>query len=137
MTAEPKTSKSGLLNVPNVPAMGGLRERVDPAGLFAATSQVARKAAANPVKVAKATSRFATTAAMMPLATFDRMLNPQSVPPIPVNPKDRRFVDPAWEGNPGYFALRQLYLALGIYVEELLAAGKGEGDGDMSDQRQP
>ncbi len=135
MTAEPKTPKSPLGNLPQMPTLGGLRERVDPVGFLNATTQVARRAAGNPGQVAKATTRFATTAAMMPLATFDRMLNPKSVPPIPVNPKDRRFVDPSWENNPGYFALRQLYLALGIYVDELLAAGKNGGEGDLADQK--
>ena len=137
MTAEPKTMKSPiptLSQLPSLPGLDGIKSKVDPVGLFAATAQVARRAASNPAKLAKATTRLATTAAMMPLATFDRMLNPASVPPIPVNPKDRRFVDPAWEGNPGYFALRQLYLALGIYVDELLAAGKAGGD-NLEDQK--
>lgn len=133
MSADAKAPKATLPAVPALPGIARLREQVDPVGFFAATGQVARKAAQKPGKVAKATTRFATTAAMMPLATFDRMLNPKSIPPIPVNPKDRRFVDPAWEGNPAYFALRQLYLALGIYVDELLAAG--QGDDDLADQK--
>lgn len=131
----PKATVPSLPALPEIPGIAGLKEKVDPVGFFSATSQVARKAAANPGKVAKATTRFATTAAMMPLATFDRMLNPKSIPPIPVNPKDRRFIDPAWEGNPAYFALRQIYLALGIYVDELLAAGTHEGQDDLADQK--
>lgn len=123
----------GLPDLPSSPIVGEIRQRADPLGFMAATATVARRAAANPAKLAKATSRLATTTAMLPLATLDRMLNPKSIPPIPVDPRDRRFVDPAWEGNPAYFALRQMYLALGVYVDEILSAGKN--DDDLDDQK--
>src|SRR6202035_4956010 len=46
-------------------------------------------------------------------------------PPVPFDAKDRRFADPAWEDNPGYFAVRQAYLAARRLSEDLLAAGRG------------
>lgn len=126
-------------NVPMIPnfsahpAIEQIREKTDPVGLLAATTEVAKRAAMRPSQVAKATTRFATTTAMLPLATLDRMLNPKSIPPIKVDPRDRRFIDPAWEANPAFFALRQMYLALGVYVDEILAAGSNNDD--LQDQK--
>jgi len=37
-----------------------------------------------------------------------------------VDPKDKRFADPAWENNPGFWALRQAYLALRQYGLDLV-----------------
>jgi polyhydroxyalkanoate synthase subunit PhaC len=53
-----------------------------------------------------------------------RALGSSSTGPLPVDPKDRRFADPAWEGNPAFFAIRQSYLALRKYVLELAETGK-------------
>jgi len=36
------------------------------------------------------------------------------------NPKDKRFVDPAWEDNPAYFGLRQGYLAFARLLSDLV-----------------
>src|SRR5262249_22011166 len=39
---------------------------------------------------------------------------------------DRRFADPAWTGNPAYFALLQAYLATKRFADDLLTAGRGD-----------
>src|SRR5262249_61535964 len=51
---------------------------------------------------------------------------PASAPPVAVDDRDKRFADPAWDGNPGFFALRQAYLAARRLGEDLLAAGQGD-----------
>ena len=45
--------------------------------------------------------------------------------PSPAGP-DKRFTDPAWEDNPGFFALRQFYLAVRDFAGDVLAAGHGD-----------
>jgi polyhydroxyalkanoate synthase len=51
---------------------------------------------------------------------------------VPPGEKDKRFADQAWDGNPGYFALRQAYLATRRLGEDLLAAGRGD---PLTDQK--
>ena len=52
----------------------------------------------------------------------------------PFDARDRRFADPAWDANPGYFALRQAYLAARRLGEDLLAAGRGDPVADQKAQ---
>jgi polyhydroxyalkanoate synthase len=59
-------------------------------------------------------------------AAVARWLGPEQEPPVPVDDRDKRFADPAWGGNPGYFALRQAYLAARRLGEDLVAAGQGD-----------
>jgi polyhydroxyalkanoate synthase len=40
--------------------------------------------------------------------------------------RDKRFADPAWTGNPAFFAVRQAHLAASRLVSDLLAAGAGD-----------
>jgi polyhydroxyalkanoate synthase len=70
---------------------------------------------------------------MGPVATA-RWLGSEAAPPVPVDARDRRFADPAWEDNPGYFALRQSYLAARRLGEDLLAAGRGDPLADQKAQ---
>ena len=60
-----------------------------------------------------------------------RSAGPEAPPPIAAGP-DRRFADPAWEENPGFFALRQAYLAAQNLADDVLAAGRGD---PVSDQK--
>ena len=43
---------------------------------------------------------------------------------------DRRFADPAWRDNPGFFALGLAYLAAVQFTADLLAAGRGAAAAD-------
>jgi len=54
------------------------------------------------------------------LAAGSRVWGTPAAGPVPVDPKDRRFTDPAWEGNPAFWALRQSYLALRQYGLDLV-----------------
>ena len=64
-------------------------------------------------------------------AAVARWLGSELEPPVPVDDRDKRFADPAWDGNPGYFALRQAYLAARRLGEDLLAAGQGDPVADQ------
>jgi polyhydroxyalkanoate synthase len=66
-----------------------------------------------------------------PAATA-RWLGSRTAPPVPADPRDRRFADPAWDDHPGYFGLRQGYLAARRLAEDLLAAGRGD---PLTDQK--
>jgi polyhydroxyalkanoate synthase len=84
------------------------------------------RAAGRPDEVRGAWLRFATAMAEAWPAAVGHWLGEDGEPPLPVDDRDKRFADPAWDGNPGYFALRQAYLAARRLGEDLLAAGQGD-----------
>jgi polyhydroxyalkanoate synthase len=45
-----------------------------------------------------------------------------------VNPKDRRFADPAWSGNPAFYALHQAYLAGCRFARDVVSSGQLDPD---------
>ena len=106
-------------------APAGLVARIDPAGFAGSVGSVLTRAARRPDAVAAATLRFGTSVARIGPAALSRWAGRDSEPPLPADPKDRRFADPAWEANPAFFALRQWYLAARRYGEDLLAARLG------------
>jgi polyhydroxyalkanoate synthase len=48
--------------------------------------------------------------------------------PVPVDPKDRRFADPAWSTNPVFYGIRLAYLSTCRYAADVLAAASVEDD---------
>ncbi len=98
----------------------------DMAGFAMAMRGVLARAVLRPDAVAAATLRYGTSLAQIGPAAMARWLGAGTDPPVPVNGKDRRFGDQAWEDNPAFFALRQAYLAACRYGEDLLAAGQGD-----------
>jgi polyhydroxyalkanoate synthase len=110
----------------------GLLARLDPADFGESVLTVLGRAALRPAEVAGAWARFGASLAKLGPAAAARWLGSQVAPPVPADPGDRRFADPAWEHNPGYFALRQAYLAARRLGEDLLAAGRGD---PLADQK--
>ena len=55
--------------------------------------------------------RLATALARIPMVATARWLGRDVEPPVPVDPKDRRFADPAWSANPAFYSVRLAYLA--------------------------
>jgi polyhydroxyalkanoate synthase subunit PhaC len=96
---------------------------LDMAGLGAALAGAAQRAASRPAEVARAVSTFLRSAASIGPAAVAQWLGAPVDPPVPV-PVDRRFADPAWSGNPFFFALRQWYLAAGQLGADLRRAGR-------------
>jgi polyhydroxyalkanoate synthase subunit PhaC len=105
---------------------GGLFAQLDPAEFARSVLSALGRAADHPDEVRDAWLRFATAMAEAWPAAVGHWLGEDSEPPVPVDDRDKRFADPAWDGNPGYFALRQAYLAARRLGEDLLAAGQGD-----------
>jgi polyhydroxyalkanoate synthase subunit PhaC len=111
----------------------GLVARLDSSDFGASMAAAMRRAAANPVAVTAANIRFASRLARVGPAAVGRWFGSDAEPPVPVDQKDRRFSDPAWEDNPAYFALRQTYLASLALAEDVLTAGRGDPDESLAD----
>ena len=104
----------------------GLVPGLDLSGFLGAAGSVLRRAASHPGQVTGATAGYAASLARIGPVALARWLGADLAPPLPADPKDRRFADPAWDGNPLFFALRQSYLASQDYAGRLLAAGAGD-----------
>ncbi len=98
---------------------------LDPAGFGESLMSVAGRALTRPAELAGALSQFWQNLASIGSAAAALWLGSPAEPPVPVS-ADRRFADPAWSGNPAFFAVRQGYLATGQLVANLLAAGHGD-----------
>jgi polyhydroxyalkanoate synthase len=53
-----------------------------------------------------------------------RWLGGQAPEPVPLDPQDRRFADPAWRDHPGFYALRLAYEATSRLLDDLLDAAE-------------
>src|SRR6266568_1593798 len=62
-------------------------------------------AGTNPAALVGAYARLVADLARIPPAALGRWLRIPVEPPLAVDPKDRRFADPAWSDNPGFFAV--------------------------------
>ncbi|MCD2193255.1 alpha/beta fold hydrolase [Actinomycetospora endophytica] len=112
--------------------------RTDPA-LFGRTAlQLAQGWATHPGEVGRAASTLAAVSARIGAATAGRALRGlaggditggDDAAPMPIT-KDGRFKDTTWTENPGYWALRQEYLALVSFFEDLVGAAGLDPDSD-------
>ncbi|HEY3260304.1 MAG TPA: alpha/beta fold hydrolase [Pseudonocardiaceae bacterium] len=92
----------------------------DPALLGRALSAAARAATQSPLATASATLRLAERLRNAGTATVGRVAGRTAEGPMPVDARDKRFADPAWAENPGYWGLRQAYLAWRQYGMDLV-----------------
>src|SRR3954447_13780040 len=88
-----------------------LFEDLDAAGFGDALRRALRATLTHPVPALSASLRLAGDLARVPAATAASWLRPGAPPPVPLAPRDRRFADPAWSGNPLFYAARLGYLA--------------------------
>ena len=102
---------------------------LDLAGFGEAMATAAGRAAARPAHVMAALGTFLQNVARTGPAAAAVWLKVPVDPPVAVT-SDRRFADPAWSGNPFFFALRQYYLATCQLTTDLLAAGRGDRSAD-------
>ncbi|HEV2452489.1 MAG TPA: alpha/beta fold hydrolase [Streptosporangiaceae bacterium] len=105
---------------------GGVLGRLDPAAFGASVLSVLARAAERPAEVAAAWLRFGSALVQVWPAAIAGWLGGDVPPPVVPDAGDRRFADRAWEDNPGYVTLRQVYLAARRLSEDLLAAGRGD-----------
>jgi polyhydroxyalkanoate synthase len=106
---------------------------LDMAGFGEATLAVLLRAAGHPAGASAAMLRFCGSLARIGPAAAVRWLGLDVPPPVPVA-SDKRFTDPTWTDNPGFFALRQAYLASRRLTDDLLAAGAGHAVADAKAQ---
>ena len=106
---------------------GGLFARLDPVSLGSSVLAVGRRAWQNPVVAANAWWRFGLSLARIAPEAAVRWSGREPAPGEASTAgrtlaADRRFADPAWQGNPAFFALGQAYLAAVQFTDDLLAA---------------
>jgi polyhydroxyalkanoate synthase len=132
MNAQENAWQEGVAAAEALAPETDLVAQFDPADFGGSLLSVIARAAGRPAEVAAAGLQFGVTLARIwPVAT-SRWLGSEVAPPIPFDARDRRFADPAWDDNPGYFAMRQAYLAARRLSEDLLGAGRGD---PMADQK--
>ncbi len=110
------TPQSALFLAPEAP----LFTDNDPALLGQALAAAARAAAKDPVSGLSLAFRFGEKLFGTGAAALNRLAGKPAEGPMRVDPRDRRFSDPAWEENPAFWALRQAYLAAREYGMDLL-----------------
>jgi polyhydroxyalkanoate synthase len=105
-----------------------LLEDLDAAGFGAALAQAARATLTNPASAVGSAIRLASDLAQIPIIAANRLLGAEPEPPVPVDPKDRRFADPAWNTNAAYYSARLAYLATCRFAREILKSADLEAD---------
>ncbi|HET6257815.1 MAG TPA: alpha/beta fold hydrolase [Pseudonocardia sp.] len=107
---------------------GDLFEDMDAAGFGDALTQAVRASLASPGAPALAAINLATDLARIPFVATTRWLGGDAEPPLPVDPKDRRFADPAWDTNPMFYSVRQAYLAACRFARDVVGSAELEAD---------
>ncbi len=92
----------------------------DMVGFGQALAQALRGAGASPGPTSGAALRLAGDLARIPLVAVNRWFGGGAEPPVEVNPKDRRFADPAWNDNPAFYSTRLSYLLLRRFSRQVL-----------------
>lgn len=105
-----------------------LFEDLDAAGFGDALTQALRASMMDPARQAQATVRLATDLARVPWVAATRWFGREIDAPVAVDPKDRRFADPAWSTNPFYYGLRLAYLSSCRYARDVVGAAPVDAD---------
>ena len=120
--SDPQADGTGVQAASVLAPEAGLFEDADPALLGRALSAAARAAARSPLATTSLTLQLGERLWSAGSATISRFAGRAAEGPMPAEPGDRRFADPAWEGNPAFWGLRQAYLAWGQYGVDLVRA---------------
>ena len=94
----------------------------DPALLGQALTAAARAMTHSPLATTSATLHLGERLLNAGTATLSRFAGRPTDGPMPVDARDKRFTDPAWQHNPAFWGLRQAYLAWRQYGLDLLHA---------------
>ena len=105
-----------------------LFEDLDAAGFADALTQAVRSSLANPAAPARATLALATELAQIPWVAGARWFGRDIDAPVAVDPKDRRFADPAWSTNPFFYGLRLAYLSSCRYARDVVGTAAVDAD---------
>jgi polyhydroxyalkanoate synthase subunit PhaC len=113
-------------------ATRNVQARVDPLGWSGATAAVAARAAGHPAALLGATAKLAGSSARATVHTARMLAGLPAEPAVAPEAGDNRFTDPAWTQNPFFAALQQAYLIGCQYLDDVLAAGRGD---DITDRK--
>src|SRR3954468_23490755 len=105
-----------------------LFEDLDSAGFGEALTTALQSSLANPTAPARATLQWWTDLARIPMVATTAWFGREIEAPVPVDPKDRRFSDPAWSTNPLFFGMRLAYLSTCRYARDVVGAASVEAD---------
>ncbi|NMH99171.1 PHA/PHB synthase family protein [Pseudonocardia acidicola] len=105
-----------------------LFEDLDAAGFGAALGRALQSSLTSPTVLARAALQLATDLARIPVAVTSQWLGRDVELPVPVDPKDRRFSDPAWTGNPVFRSMRLSYLAACRFARDVVGSAALEAD---------
>jgi polyhydroxyalkanoate synthase subunit PhaC len=105
-----------------------LFEDMDSAGFADALSKALQSSLSNPALPARASLQLATDLAQIPWVAATRWFGREIDTPVPVDPKDRRFADPAWSTNPWFYGMRLAYLSSCRFVRDVVTAAALDDD---------
>jgi poly[(R)-3-hydroxyalkanoate] polymerase subunit PhaC len=92
----------------------------DPALFGKALAAAALAATRHPLTGASLAMQLGAKLVNTGMAAGSRLWGTPAAGPVPVDPRDKRFTDPAWEDNPAFWAIRQAYLAFRQYGLDLI-----------------
>lgn len=98
---------------------------LDMASFGGSLLSVANRAMERPGLLAEAGLRLMTNLTRIAQFSMARAAGSDTAPPLPAR-MDKLFADPAWELNPAFAGLRQVYLAARQFSADLLEAGGGD-----------
>jgi polyhydroxyalkanoate synthase subunit PhaC len=99
----------------------GLLGSSDPVAFGRALARVGAGVVSHPLEAGLAGLRYLSDLAVAGSVTFARALGADCEAPFSPAPKDSRFDDLAWQGNPAYYGLLQGYLAWARFADDLVA----------------
>jgi polyhydroxyalkanoate synthase subunit PhaC len=106
----------------------GLFENLDAAGFGGALAGALRSSLSSPAVPARAAVQLGTDLAKIPMVAALRWFGRDVEPPVAVDPKDRRFADPAWNANPVYYSVRLGYLTACRFARDVVGGASMEAD---------
>ena len=120
--ALPEPTPPRALRLVEPPSSTDTAMEVEASGLFLqALARTASSAVRSPFQVASAVGELAAGVAAATTASMARAVGHEAEGPVPTT-KDARFADPTWEGNAGYFWLRQIHLLRERFVGQVIDA---------------
>ena len=105
-----------------------LFEDLDAAGFGDALTKAVQSILSNPVTPARAWLQLTTDLVQIPMVATTRWFGREIDSPVPVDPKDRRFADPAWSTNPFFYGVRLAYLSTCRFARDVIGAAAVDDD---------
>jgi polyhydroxyalkanoate synthase subunit PhaC len=105
-----------------------LFEDLDSAGFADALISAWQSSLSDPGAPTRASLQLANDFAQIPWVAATRWFGREIESPVPIDPKDRRFADPAWSTNPYFHGVRLAYSANCRFARDLVGAAQVNDD---------